>query len=126
VVLAHLARRVGDDLVTVFERDAKARIGQHFRHYAVHVDEFFLGHGRSPVKFDAPDVRAQSVGGRTEQHPQAYWPAGGGRRGSAGCLRQTRRGSPQGVWRADRMNEVDGLKGGMNPSLPCLAVPGGA
>jgi hypothetical protein len=76
------------------------------------------------LKFDVPDIRTQSVCGRTEQFPRAHWPAAGGRRGSAGCLRQTRCGHPQCIWRTDRMNEVEGLKYGANPQLPCLAVPG--
>jgi hypothetical protein len=47
VVLAHLAAGVADHLVTVLQRDAKARIGQHFVDVPLHFDQFFLGHGFS-------------------------------------------------------------------------------
>src|SRR3990167_3384717 len=36
VVLAHLAAGVGNQLVTVVQRDAKARVGQHFGEAALH------------------------------------------------------------------------------------------
>jgi hypothetical protein len=48
VVLLELAARVGDQVVTVFEGDAVATVGQHFGHAAVHFDEFFFGHLRAP------------------------------------------------------------------------------
>src|SRR5436190_19784317 len=44
VVLAHLARAVGNKLVAVIERDPIARVGQHFVHDAIHLENFFLGH----------------------------------------------------------------------------------
>src|SRR5258708_35347138 len=44
VVLAHLPRAVGNELVAVVERDAIARVGQHFVHDAIHLKNFFLGH----------------------------------------------------------------------------------
>jgi hypothetical protein len=71
------------------------------------------------VKFDAPDIRTQSVCGRTEQLPQGT--SARGRRSAR------QRGlpaadadavSPQCIWRTDRMNEVEGLKCWANPSAP--------
>jgi len=47
VVLAHLARRVGDEHVPVVELHAEAGIRQHFVDDAVHLDQFFLGHETS-------------------------------------------------------------------------------
>ena len=44
VVLAHLAAGVADHLVAVLERHAKTRVGQHFVHVPLHLDQFFLGH----------------------------------------------------------------------------------
>ena len=44
VVLAHLAAGVGNQLMAVFQRDAKARVGQDFRHGALHFNQFFFGH----------------------------------------------------------------------------------
>lgn len=44
VVLAHLAPCVGNELVTVVQRDAKTRIGQHFRDAALHFNQFFFSH----------------------------------------------------------------------------------
>ena len=44
VVLFHLARRVGDQLVSVVEGHAKTGVGQHLVDDAHHVDQFFLGH----------------------------------------------------------------------------------
>src|SRR2546429_9860149 len=44
VVLAHLPRAVGNELVAVVERDAIARIGQHFVDDAIHFKNLFLGH----------------------------------------------------------------------------------
>ena len=44
VVLAHLAAGVGDQLVTVFQRDAESRVGKHFGHSSAHFNQFFFGH----------------------------------------------------------------------------------
>ena len=44
VMLAHLAAGLGDQLVSVFQRHAKARVGQDFRHGALHFNQFFFGH----------------------------------------------------------------------------------
>src|SRR5690606_27700015 len=48
VVLLHLARRVGNQLVTADQRHAVARVGQHLVDDGRHVDEFFFGHGDTP------------------------------------------------------------------------------
>jgi hypothetical protein len=45
VVLAHLARAVGDQGVAVFEGDAKARVGEDLIDSAVDFNQFFFGHG---------------------------------------------------------------------------------
>jgi len=43
VVLAHLASGIGHQRVAVFQRHAKARIGQHFIDFALHLDQVFFG-----------------------------------------------------------------------------------
>ena len=44
VMLAHFSGHVRDDVVAVFEPDAKARVGHDFVDDACHLDGFFLGH----------------------------------------------------------------------------------
>src|SRR5690606_1966375 len=44
--LAHLARRVGEDLVPVVEEDPVVPVGEDFRHHPLHLDAFFLRHPR--------------------------------------------------------------------------------
>jgi len=46
-VLAHLARRVGDDFVFVLELYAECCIRQQFRHNARKLEQFFLRHSLS-------------------------------------------------------------------------------
>lgn len=40
---AHPARGVGGELMPVFQRDAKARVGQHLINNTLHFNQFFLG-----------------------------------------------------------------------------------
>jgi hypothetical protein len=44
VVLAHLARGVGDEIVPVVQANAVAGVGKYVCHDAVHFEHFFLGH----------------------------------------------------------------------------------
>ena len=44
MVLAHLAAGIGDELVAVVQRHAKARIRQDFGHATLHFNQFFFGH----------------------------------------------------------------------------------
>src|SRR5664279_1852254 len=44
MVLAHLPGAVGDEVVPVVERHAKAGVRQDLDHHAFHFDDFFLGH----------------------------------------------------------------------------------
>ena len=48
MVLAHFSGSIGDQLVTIFEQNAKTGIGQDFFDHALHFDEFFFCHGESP------------------------------------------------------------------------------
>src|SRR3546814_702394 len=46
-VLAHLAGRVTQNLVIIFQFDAKHRVGQQFDHLAAHFQKFFFRHQSS-------------------------------------------------------------------------------
>ena len=48
VVLLHAAGRIGHQLVTILERDAKTRVRQHLGDGALHFDQFFLGQMGAP------------------------------------------------------------------------------
>src|SRR5882724_3099650 len=72
-VLAHLAGRIREQLVTVVQRHAETRVGQHFADDTVHFECFFLRHREPPLKAKtgrtgmcrfAPRVRRKS-GGRS-------------------------------------------------------------
>src|SRR6218665_1271042 len=65
MVLAHLAAGVGDQLVTVVQGYAKARVGEDFRHRALHFGQFFFGHFYL-FKTDVP----QSAAERSKRPPR--------------------------------------------------------
>ena len=44
VVLLHLASGVGNQHMPVVQRDAEARVGQHFVDHALHLNQLFFGH----------------------------------------------------------------------------------
>ena len=71
VMLAHLACTVGDQIVTVFQDDAIARIGKDFVHHAVHFNEFFFSHVRSVCMKNKRPCASRACRGRPHGLPWA-------------------------------------------------------
>ena len=49
MMLAHLACRVGDQLMSIVQQDEIAGVGKAFGDDALHFDQFFFGHDAPPV-----------------------------------------------------------------------------
>jgi hypothetical protein len=57
VMLAHLARGIGDQLVAVIQIDPETRVGQDFGNHAIHFKQFFFSHVVFPCSHSRPRKR---------------------------------------------------------------------